>query len=121
MKVYKLLIIVALSTILFVRLPQQISPEIVIQQDTATIQMVEQQSAEIDSLKHTINQTIHKAMKRIIAVLVVALVGLAACTKIDPAQLDGTYRSAARQGKAHLQGDIREEMDVGHEGGGEEI
>ena len=36
-------------------------------------------------------------MKRIVAVLVVALVGLAACTKIDTAQLDGTYRSAARQ------------------------
>ena len=36
-------------------------------------------------------------MKRIIAILAVALAGLAACTKIDPAQLDGTYQSAARQ------------------------
>jgi hypothetical protein len=36
-------------------------------------------------------------MKRIIAILAVALAGLAACTKLDTAQLDGTYQSAARQ------------------------
>lgn len=36
-------------------------------------------------------------MKRIITILAVALAGLAACTKLDTAQLDGTYQSAARQ------------------------
>ena len=36
-------------------------------------------------------------MKRIAAILAVALAGLAACTKLDTAQLDGTYQSAARQ------------------------
>lgn len=36
-------------------------------------------------------------MKRITAILAVALAGLAACTKLDTAQLDGTYQSAARQ------------------------
>ena len=36
-------------------------------------------------------------MKRLITILAAALVGLAACTKIDTAQLDGTYRSTARQ------------------------
>lgn len=61
------LIIVALSTILFVRLPQRISQEIVIQQDTVTMQMVEQQSAEIDSLKHLADTYAHEidSMKQI--------------------------------------------------------
>ena len=61
------LIIIALSTILFVRLPQQIRKEIVIQQDTMTMQMVEQQSAEIDSLKHLADTYAHEidSMKQI--------------------------------------------------------